>query len=210
LPHIIASYGKSVFITTYPRGLRRLVSFSTTETLSDTVLDRANVLRFGRPPEGEIAARHAGTGNAAQNGEFLTFAQWEKNWLRAPSAAGNRWDNEVNGWINNVNEALDQIGRPFGHRVQQAICEYILQYPGVDGGHIYAIAFADQVEQKVLPKLRGIDLAENASKEALEKIQSVLGELGDEALLEAFQKSKDDESSGTFVRRGVTRDVLSE
>jgi len=38
--------------------------------------------------------------------------------------------------------ALDQIGRPFGHRVQQAICEYILQYPGVDGGRSYAIAFA--------------------------------------------------------------------
>jgi len=80
----------------------------------------------------------------------------------------------------------------------------------VDGGRIYAIAFADQVEQKVLPKLRGIDLAENASKEALEKMQGVLGELGDEALLEAFRKSKDDESSGTFVWRGVTRDVLSE
>jgi len=180
-----------------------------TQTLSDKVLDRANVLRFGRPPEGDAATRRTGTGNAAQNGEFLTFAEWE-NGLKPPSAAGNRWDNEVNRWINNVNEALDQIGRPFGHRVQQAICEYILQYPGVDGGRIYAIAFADQVEQKVLPKLRGIDLAENASKEALEKIQGVLGELDDEALLEAFRKSKDDESSGTFVWRGVTRDVLSE
>ena len=181
-----------------------------TQTLSDKVLDRANVLRFGRPPEGGTAARHAGTGNAARNGEFLTFAEWEKNWLKLPSAAGNRWDNEVNGWINNVNEALDQIGRPFGHRVQQAICEYILQYPGVDGTGIYKDAFADQVEQKVLPKLRGIDLAENASKGALEEIQGVLEKLGDEALLKAFRKSKDDESSGTFVWRGVTRDVLSE
>src|SRR5262249_43901698 len=127
---------------------------------------------------------------------------------------GNRWDNEVNGWINNVNEALDQIGRPFGHRVQQAICEYILQYPGVDGTGedgrgIYKDAFADQVEQKVLPKLRGIDLADNASLEALDKVQGVLGELGDEALLEAFKKSKNDGASGTFVWRGVTRDVAS-
>src|SRR5207248_6062163 len=159
-----------------------------TQTLSDKVLDRANVLRFGRPPEGQAAAGHAGIGNTAQNGEFLTFAEWE-NWLRPPSAAGNRWDNEVNGWINNVNEALDQIGRPFGHRVQQAICEYILQYPGVDGTGIYKDAFADQVEQKVLPKLRDIDLAENAKK-TLKEIQDVLEKLGDEALLKAFRKSK--------------------
>ena len=181
-----------------------------TQALSDKVLDRANVLRFGRPPEG-ISSPNLGTAKGTQNGQFLSFSDWEKHWLKRPPAAGNRWDNDVNRWINTVNEALDQIGRPFGYRVQQAIGEYILQYPGVDGGRIYANAFADQVEQKVLPKLRGIDLTENASKEALNKVQGVLEELGDddEPLLEAFQKSKDDESSGTFVWRGVTRNPLS-
>jgi peptidoglycan hydrolase CwlO-like protein len=174
-----------------------------TQTLSDKVLDRANVLRFGRPPEGVSSTRH-GNG-ATHNGKFLTFSEWQ-GWMKHPYA-GNRWDNDVNRWIASVNEALDQIGRPFGYRVQQAIREYILQYPGVDGGRIYARAFADQVEQKVLPKLRGIDVFANASKEALDKVQGVLEELGDEDLTEAFRKSKDDESTGTFVWRGVTRAV---
>jgi dynein-related subfamily AAA family protein len=119
-----------------------------TQTLSDKVLDRANVLRFGRPPEGISSTGH-GNG-ATQNGKFLEFSEWQ-SWIKHLSA-GNRWDNDVNRWIASVNEALDQIGRPFGYRVQQAIREYILQYPGVDGGRIYARAFADQVEQKVLPK----------------------------------------------------------
>ena len=175
-----------------------------TQTLSDKVLDRANVLRFGRPPEG-VATTRPETDGAIQNGKFLTFSEWQA-WIKR-SSAGNRWDSDVNRWIASVNEALDQIGRPFGYRVQQAIREYILQYPGVDGGRIYARAFADQVEQKVLPKLRGIDIFANASKEALDKVQGVLAELEDEDLSEAFRKSKDDESTGTFVWRGVTRVV---
>ena len=175
-----------------------------TQTLSDKVLDRANVLRFGRPPEG-VAVTRPETDGTIQNGKFLTFSEWQA-WIKR-SSAGNRWDSDVNRWIASVNEALDQIGRPFGYRVQQAIREYILQYPGVDGGRIYARAFADQVEQKVLPKLRGIDIFANASKEALDKVQGVLAELEDEDLSEAFRKSKDDESTGTFVWRGVTRVV---
>jgi peptidoglycan hydrolase CwlO-like protein len=175
-----------------------------TQTLSDKVLDRANVLRFGRPPEGVVSTRR-GTEGATHNGKFLTFSEWQA-WIKRPSA-GNRWDSDVNSWIASVNAALEQIGRPFGYRVQQAIREYILQYPGVDGGRIYARAFADQVEQKVLPKLRGIDIFANASKEALDTVQGVLAELGDEDLTEAFRKSKDDESTGTFIWRGVTRAV---
>jgi predicted nucleic acid-binding Zn-ribbon protein len=44
-----------------------------TQTLSDKVLDRANVLRFGRPPEGISSTRH-GDG-ATQNGKFLEFSE---------------------------------------------------------------------------------------------------------------------------------------
>lgn len=177
-----------------------------TRTLSDKVLDRANVLKFGRPPEEIPAAGNVGGGNPAQNGQFLTVSEWQ-NWLRGAPAAGNPWDGDVNNWITIVNGALDRIGRPYGYRVQQGMRAYILNYPGVDGGHTYKTAFADQMEQKVLPKLRGIDMLESASREALDEIHRVLEDLEDSPLLEAFQRSKDDASSGTFVWRGVTRPI---
>jgi hypothetical protein len=60
------------------------------------------------------------------------------------------------------------------------------------------------VEQKVLPKLRGIDMRESA--EALNDMEGVLEDLGDRDLQAAFQRSKDD-SSGMFVWRGVTRPI---
>jgi hypothetical protein len=175
-----------------------------TQTLSDKVLDRANVLRFGRPPDRSHDVRSiSGGGVASQKGKFLTLSQWQK-WLRDPSATAlNPWDNDVSKWIVVVNEALDRIGRPFGYRVQQGIRAYVLNYPGVDGG-LYKTAFADQVEQKVLPKLRGIDVRESA--EALNEIEGVLEDLGDRDLQGAFQRSKDD-PSGMFVWRGVTRPI---
>src|SRR5262249_42718710 len=65
-----------------------------TQTLSDKVLDRANVLRFGRPPKGIPTTKSIGGGSASQNGKFLMLSEWQK-WLRDSSAAGDRWDNDV-------------------------------------------------------------------------------------------------------------------
>lgn len=169
-----------------------------TQTLSDKVLDRANVIRFGKPPDTVQGAQ--GAANHSIN-KFLPCSTW-KGWKK-PLSAGNNWDNDVSKWIIQINRALDRIGRPFGHRVQQAMRLYIANYPGGDVS--YKTAFADQVEQKVLPRLRGIDLNEDKSKESLDEICSLIEDLGDDALRDVFSSSKEDQSVGTFVWRGVTR-----
>ena len=175
-----------------------------TQTLSDKVLDRANVLRFGKPPNS--SARGSAHGRSAQfvQDRFLPHETW-LSWMR-PVQQESRWRKDVDGWIEELNRALGLIGRPFGWRVKLAIHEYISNYPGVDGGTTYKTAMADQVEQKVLPKLRGIDVSHQQAMEALNIVERVLEVLDDTQLLEAVKECHQDSTYGTFNWRGVTRE----
>lgn len=177
----------------------------TTQTLSDKVLDRGNVLRFARPQEGTVKLSGIADQEVARSHRYLPYSQWQQ-WIRPPQ--GHPWDKDVDQWTEAINRALDKVGRPFGHRVVQAIRAYVRNYPGVDDGSTHRTAFADQVEQKVLPKLRGVDMMEPSSSEALDETMTVVTELADDCLREAFQRSIDQSvSSGTFLWRGVTRPV---
>ncbi len=172
-----------------------------TQTLSDKVLDRANVMRFGKPPEGLPNLSNQILVNATQD-RYLPYNTW-KSWIKTNSG---QWGGDLDKWIELANRALGRIGRPFGHRVQRAIREYVRNYPGVDDGQSHRLAFADQLEQKVIPKLRGIELEGNAV-ESLDELQSLIDETGDLDLRNAFADSIDERSTGTFVWRGVTRPV---
>lgn len=175
-----------------------------TQTLSDKVLDRANVLRFGKPPEGIPASKQHTSAKSNQD-RYLPYSVW-KSWIKNNSGP---WETDINNWIELVNRALGRIGRPFGHRVQQAIREYVRNYPGVDDAQSHRSAFADQIEQKVMPKLRGIDLIDPRSIETLEELLPLIDTLEDQELRDAFVDSKNDLATGTFVWRGVTRRVQS-
>ncbi len=85
-----------------------------TQTLSDKVLDRANVLRFGKPPTS--SARGARPERTVQfvRQRYLPYATW-RSWLR-PVQAESRWRKSVDEWIEELNDALALIGRPFGWR----------------------------------------------------------------------------------------------
>jgi hypothetical protein len=61
---------------------------------------------------------------------------------------------------------------------------------------------ADQIEQRILPKLRGIDLEEQGAY--ITEIRNLIDELEDQALAAAFEASKSKESN-TFIWRGVDR-----
>jgi GTPase subunit of restriction endonuclease len=175
----------------------------TTQTLSDKVLDRSNVLRFGKPDEKTEQVR--GFSPPSKRKSFLPYTTWEK-WIRSPM--DNDWQKEVNHWISDLNEALDGIGRPFGFRVRQAISTYVANYPRAEDNSRYKLAFADQVEQKILPKLRGLDMGERACIATLNKIASLTKALGDAPLEEAFRKAQQEsETLGMFHWRGVTRPV---
>lgn len=171
-----------------------------TQTLSDKVLDRANVLRFGKPgdrvPSQQLPVYYT-------QDKFLSYSQWQT--LLKKYSPMNAWSKEITDWTVTVNRALEKIGRPFGHRVNQAIKEYVANYPGVEDGKAHKDAFADQIEQKIIPKLRGIDLAEQNSIECLQEICELIDASGDVELRDSFTNSMDDKTAGTFVWRGVTR-----
>ncbi len=169
-----------------------------TQTLSDKVLDRSNVLRFGKPPSSSGIAPERS--DQHKRDQFLTQDVWQ-GWVRP--VQDHRWRKEVDEWIENLNDALELIGRPFGWRVREAIRQYIANYPGIDGQNVHKIAMADQVEQKVIPKLRGSDITQ--SQDALNAVERVLDQLQDGDLSDAFRECKQETMYGTFNWRGVTR-----
>ena len=59
---------------------------------------------------------------------------------------------------------------------------------------------------KVLPKLNGIDKESSSSVgRALSNIGDIIGELGDEELITAFNSAKDNNDEVFFQWRGVSR-----
>jgi hypothetical protein len=107
-----------------------------------------------------------------------------------------------------LNDALNRLGRPFGYRVRDAILAYIANYPGLNhNGNTYKTALADQVELKLLPKLRGVEVSENM--ETLNQIENVILRLGDDLLLEQFRHCRQQAQNTTnlFAWRGVERPV---
>jgi hypothetical protein len=167
-----------------------------TQALSDKVIDRASVLRFWRPKKTNPDMAQTQQ-RAPING--LTFEKW-KGWWR-PITDLEAHASDVDTWIEQLNDALTRIGRPFAFRVDRAIRSYVANYPRwVTNWHKRAMA--DQIEQRIFPKLRGVepDLAQNA----LQDIGKVIDQLEDDALGTAFREGWENQS--TFLFRGVVRD----
>jgi MoxR-like ATPase len=176
----------------------------TTQTLSDKVLDRANVLRFGKPDENVKAVSINTTNQAAISNKYLSFNQWKK-WRRE-FKENTDWYEPVSEWTTKLNAALNRVGRPFGFRVLQAIGHYVANYPRVEDSERFKLAFADQIEQKIIPKIRGIDLSTDNSNECLEEVGAINAELDDRDLGDAFKSARDESRMiGMFQWRGVTR-----
>ena len=177
----------------------------TTQALSDKVLDRANVLRFGKPEKPknltEIPEEESGGVTGGKN--YIPHKKWLE-WIKIYDNKFDKFD-EIEEKINNLNNALNIIGRPFGFRVHNAIGTYIANYPKIAIEEHYRFAVADQIEQKIIPKLSGIDMDEK-SNECLEIIGKAIKETNDSALDEAFDKSKEDSIRlGMFKWHGVSR-----
>jgi hypothetical protein len=177
----------------------------TTQTLSDKVLDRSNILRFGKPEVvSKIDAEEVG--EIENSNKYLSKNQWN-GWKKTFDQQFDKFD-EVNNKINDLNMSLNKIGRPFGFRVREAIGSYVANYPRVDSGERYKLAVADQIEQKIIPKIQGIDLDEKSTDECLDGIERIIDDIGDNALGQAFERSKEDSRSiGMFKWQGVTRSL---
>jgi hypothetical protein len=174
----------------------------TTQTLSDKVLDRSNVLRFGKPDVRQNIQAKAMLQEQQQ--PYLTYEKW-MSWQR-DSRPNDTWWSEASKWIRSINDGLNRVGRPFGFRVEDAIHLYLANYPRVNNDDRYKLAFADQIEQKIIPKLRGLDMNDPNTNACLGAVETVIGVLGDEALSRTFNAAKEESHNpGMFTWRGVTR-----
>ncbi|MCM1982026.1 AAA family ATPase [Lyngbya confervoides] len=158
----------------------------TTQSLSDKVLDRANVLTFGRPPE--LKLRGAAT-KPSPSSDYISWENFQR-WTKDPNDILEVTE-AVHEYVDKANHIMESLGRPFAHRVYQAFAKYVANYPNADQDEaIRNQAIADQFGQKLLPKLRGVMVEERTVKESLDALERLLAQLGDEALSQAFEKAR--------------------
>ena len=180
----------------------------TTKTLSDKVLDRGIVINFPRPKILERRAEKKILGEPAPLLSRDTWTLWTK-------AAVKFTDEEIKTYkdtIQKINDELGNAGRGLGHRVWQSIETYMANYPDVIDAvekkdekakkKAMDIAFEDQIVQKVMPKLRGIE-NRGTQGDVLDNIEGLIPE----SLKEDYRHAKN-MSYGQFM--WCTSDYLND
>lgn len=168
----------------------------TTQALSDKVIDRSNVLRFGRPTRtrSEVLVE-----TEISNPIYLEHERWD-GWIKDDLDATEA--DRLNGYCQKLNEALEKVGRPFGHRIHQAITQYVANYPDWVENR-FEKAFGDQLEQKILPKLRGLSSdTDDQLPVVFNTIKSIIGDLNDPDLADVFSAACE---KPVFDFKGVNR-----
>lgn len=157
-----------------------------TQTLSDKVLDRANVLRFSSPRQ--FAGNQQGVGKPSE--EALTFEDW-RGW-QAQAEALEFADQAIREPLQRLNQALRSMGKPFGHRIFQSVARYVANYPQreYDADRARELALSDQIAQRIFPKLRGVDCKDERVAEGLDEIQTIVAGLRDDPTSEAFEMAR--------------------
>ncbi len=168
-----------------------------TQSLSDKVLDRSNVIRFGQPKQLARTPDKKGFLKAWQKDDRITLNSWSE-WCSNELSHQNQ--KELRTVLSSINSALADVDRPFGHRVSQAIERYVTYYPGkFDDG------LSDQIEMKILPKLNGLDSQHQGFDNVVNTIKDTIAQHGDQELTEAFEKSSESARDSFFRWSGVIR-----
>lgn len=152
----------------------------TTKSLSDKVIDRSIIINFPRPTE--LKRRGKLTPLDENNRSPALHKKSWNNWVETGKIPFNADDiKEFKTFIESMNTALGISGRAIGHRVWQSIEYYMMNYPDVRTAQklqdkdalakAMHVAFEDQLVQKVMPKLRGIDTRGKSKTECLDKIR---------------------------------------
>jgi hypothetical protein len=171
-----------------------------TQTLSDKVIDRSNVLRFGRPEKLGAKPNKTRFLEECASTTPIVLNNWNR-WLAKPNKQNILKMQKI---LQPLNEKLDLVGRPFAHRVWQAMENYVAYYPGSDDKAFNA-ALADQIEMKILPKLNGLEFDVPEFDTVKRELEQIIGGLDDDGLGTAFMKSCDGTHNTFFKWRGVMR-----
>ncbi|RWK87960.1 MAG: chromosome segregation ATPase-like protein [Mesorhizobium sp.] len=175
-----------------------------TQALSDKVLDRGNIMQFAAPREFQtITQRH----EVGRPDEVQSFKSW-RTWVRQPDRLPDAERSNADQVIKELAEIMESCGRPFGHRLRDAILAYTANYPASgSGGSDVRIPLADQVELRILPKLRGLEIQSHA--DAFDRLEKLMrDQLGDGVFSDRLADLRDKQANGTglFVWRGLTRE----
>lgn len=167
----------------------------TTHILSDKVLDRGNVLTFPRPKElksrGRVTVAGAPMAMSAQ-----TWQAWICESATVLHEAG--IDQQIKEALQNVNRALGKVNRAIGHRVLQAIEAYVANHPRTrSGGEAWKKAFGDQLAQRVMPKLRGLENDGVNEKDCIDQVDRIISQITPD-LKDDFNHARDPHVSRTF------------
>ncbi len=155
----------------------------TTKSLSDKALDRSIVLHFPRPTVLERRPELIPLDN--RNRRSLIHRDDFFGWISSKSPFSDEQIKPYKTFIEKINESLCVTGRAIAHRVWQSIEYYMANYPDVravllkggdenDFKKAMHIAFEDQLVQKVMPKLRGIDTRGKSMTDCLDVIRGQL------------------------------------
>ena len=153
----------------------------TTKSLSDKVLDRGNIISFPRPRDFERREKL----ELADESNLISVEQW-KSWCQVESAIPDKYIEDYKSKLEKINEYIEKAGRALGHRVWQSIENYMKNHPQVLSAQncsddstdkledALKLAFEDQLVQKVMPKLRGIDTTGKTNSVCLQPILKLL------------------------------------
>jgi len=169
----------------------------TTKSLSDKVLDRGINIHFPRPKTLESRKELKPLGVQS---DLLPVKEW-KRWGNTKSNLPDFLSKKYKIIVEEINEYLACVGKALGHRVWQSIEYYISNYPLVKALEIIKkvknksgkveivfqrysdnqqlekaahIAFEDQLVQKIMPKLRGVETKGLGKIKCLDPIKQLL------------------------------------
>ena len=171
----------------------------TTQSLSDKVIDRANVLSFGKPNRLKFISQNT---DNTYKWEPISVDNWKK-WLVEPNENSITDYDEIDNLLNDINETLYKLGRPFGWRTYKAMMTYIANHPSVSIDKNSGMqALSDQVTMRIMPKLRGLDITENT--EIFVELKNHIEKINDTSLDLAFNSARDEQKSNFFDWRGIS------
>lgn len=173
-----------------------------TQSLSDKVLDRSNVMQFSAPVKFEQLKAED---RVEQADKALPFAQW-RSWIKPSNSMGDSDRTKTEHALQNLADIMKSCGRPFGFRLHEAVMAYVANYPRRNNlvEEINA-AISDQIEFRILPKLRGVEVEPHDS-DLRRLAELVRQDLGDQAFGDEIEATIDrGTNTGLFSWRGIQR-----